>query len=105
MVVNVPISSTRTWIVWGYVGLENDDAAAAIEDLRAEGALITEARVVDDGDILTAGGITSGIDLALWIIERYRGKEAAEKVAAALAAGRASRGGSVDPRAGRASQG
>jgi YVTN family beta-propeller protein len=31
MVVNVPISSTRTWIVWGYVGLENDDAATAID--------------------------------------------------------------------------
>jgi transcriptional regulator GlxA family with amidase domain len=62
---------------------------SAIEDLRAEGALITEARVVDDGDILTAGGITSGIDLALWIIERYRGKETADKVAAQLEYSRA----------------
>ena len=33
-------------------------------DLAAAGAqLITDARVVDDGDLLTAGGITSGLDL------------------------------------------
>jgi transcriptional regulator GlxA family with amidase domain len=57
---------------------------SAIEDLRKQGALITDARVVDDGDIITAGGITSGIDLALWIIERFRGKETADKITAQL---------------------
>jgi transcriptional regulator GlxA family with amidase domain len=30
-----------------------------------------EARVVDDGDVITAGGVTSGLDLALWLVERY----------------------------------
>ncbi|MFC6768063.1 DJ-1/PfpI family protein, partial [Natrinema soli] len=24
----------------------------------------------DDGDVLTAGGVTAGIDLALWLLER-----------------------------------
>lgn len=45
----------------------------AVDALRKEGANIIDARVVDDGDILTSGGITSGIDLALWMVERYFG--------------------------------
>jgi len=43
----------------------------ALDDLRACGAKIAFARVVDDGDILTAGGVTSSLDLALWLIERF----------------------------------
>lgn len=43
----------------------------ALEELRATGAEVVQARVVDDGDIITAGGITSGLDLALWLVERY----------------------------------
>ena len=36
----------------------------AFEDLRASGAHVIEARFVDDGDIVAAGGVTSGLDLA-----------------------------------------
>jgi len=54
---------------------------AGIEDLRAAGAEIVDARVVDDGDILTAGGVTSGFDLALWLVERDLGAEAAARLA------------------------
>lgn len=39
------------------------------------------ARFVDDGRISTAGGLTSGIDLALHIVERYYGRAAAEQTA------------------------
>jgi transcriptional regulator GlxA family with amidase domain len=54
----------------------------AIEDLRAAGAdVIDDARVVDDGDVLTAGGVTSGLDLALWLVECELG----ERFAAAAA--------------------
>lgn len=49
----------------------------AIEELRAIGAEIIDARVVDDGDIVTAGGVTSGLDLTLWLLERYLGPEVA----------------------------
>lgn len=45
----------------------------AYEELRAAGAQLIAARVVDDGDIVTAGGITCGIDLTLWLIERFLG--------------------------------
>ncbi len=54
----------------------------ARDDLRAAGAEVVEARVVDDGDVLTAGGVTSGLDLALWIVEREAGAETAARVAA-----------------------
>jgi transcriptional regulator GlxA family with amidase domain len=51
----------------------------ALEDLRAAGADVPpDARWIDDGDILTAGGVTSGIDLALHLLERLLGSEAAE---------------------------
>lgn len=44
---------------------------SAIPDLRAAGAEIIAARVVDDGDIISSGGVTSGLDLALWLVERF----------------------------------
>ncbi len=54
----------------------------ALDDLAAAGArVVRDVRVVDDGDILTAGGVTSGIDLALWLVEREQGKDAAERAA------------------------
>jgi transcriptional regulator GlxA family with amidase domain len=56
----------------------------AIEELRAAGAEVVEARVVDDGDLVTAGGVTSGIDLALWLVERHFGAELAAAVAAEM---------------------
>jgi transcriptional regulator GlxA family with amidase domain len=58
--------------------------ASAIEDLRAAGAEIVRARVVDDGDIITAGGVTAGLDLALWLVERYAGGKIAERIARVL---------------------
>jgi len=57
---------------------------AAIEELRASGAEIVSARIVDDGDIITAGGVTSGIDLALYIVERFVGKDMADGIASNL---------------------
>jgi transcriptional regulator GlxA family with amidase domain len=56
----------------------------AVEDLRASGARVVGARVVDDGDLVTAGGVTSGIDLALWLVERHFGAELADAVAAEI---------------------
>lgn len=54
---------------------------AALDDLRAAGAeVMAEVRWVDDGDILTAGGVTSGIDLALHLLERFAGAASAESM-------------------------
>lgn len=53
---------------------------SALEDLRDSGAEVVDARVVDDGDLLTAGGITAGIDLAVHLVEREFGSEIAAQV-------------------------
>jgi transcriptional regulator GlxA family with amidase domain len=45
---------------------------------------VVDARVVDDGDILTAGGVTSGLDLALYIVEREASAAIAEQVSKEL---------------------
>lgn len=58
--------------------------ASALEDLADAEAIVVDARVVDDGDVLTCGGVTSGIDLALWIVEREFGAELAGRVATQL---------------------
>jgi len=39
------------------------------------------ARFVETGNLATAGGLSSGIDLALRVVERYFGREVAEKTA------------------------
>ncbi|WP_336319993.1 DJ-1/PfpI family protein [Streptomyces lavendofoliae] len=49
----------------------------AQEDLRAQGARVVGGRVVDDGDLVTCGGVTSGIDLGIWLIERFFGPDKA----------------------------
>ncbi|HEY6891236.1 MAG TPA: hypothetical protein VI300_25750, partial [Solirubrobacter sp.] len=41
-------------------------------------------RVVDAGDVITAAGVTSGIDLALHLLERELGAEAAKAGAAEI---------------------
>jgi transcriptional regulator GlxA family with amidase domain len=53
----------------------------ALEQLAAEGANVVDARVVDDGDLVTSGGVTSGIDMALWLVEREWGKPLADGIA------------------------
>ncbi len=59
---------------------------SALDDLRATGADVRdEARVVDDGDLITAAGITSGLDLALHLVEREADLHTADAVAHHLA--------------------
>lgn len=41
--------------------------------LEATGAVPVPARVVDDGDLISAGGVTSGLDLALYLLHRGYG--------------------------------
>jgi transcriptional regulator GlxA family with amidase domain len=56
-----------------------------VDDLEAMGIrVIRDARVVDDGDIITAAGVTSGLDLALLIVEQEKGRETAADVAAEI---------------------
>jgi len=57
----------------------------ALDDLRARGGIdVVEARVVDDGAVVTAGAPTCGLDLALRLVERFVGADAAEAAAREL---------------------
>jgi uncharacterized protein (DUF427 family) len=48
------------------------------------GATVVDQRVVDAGGLVTAGGVTSGIDLGLRLVERLAGPEAAAAQATRL---------------------
>lgn len=48
--------------------------------LDATGVRVIDARVVDDGDLVSAGGVTSGLDLALYLLERNHGPRIAHAV-------------------------
>jgi transcriptional regulator GlxA family with amidase domain len=57
----------------------------AYDDLRAEGVDVREVRVVDDGDVVTAGAPVCGLDLALHLVGREAGPEVQALVARELA--------------------
>jgi putative intracellular protease/amidase len=48
--------------------------------LDATGAVAVDARVVDDGDLVSGAGVTSGLDLALYLLERELGPKIAHAV-------------------------
>jgi transcriptional regulator GlxA family with amidase domain len=52
----------------------------AMEDLRALGAEPVSERVVFDGKLVTAAGVSAGIDMALTLAERIAGREVAEAI-------------------------
>jgi cyclohexyl-isocyanide hydratase len=58
---------------WGYTQL-----------LPLVGAVHEDARIVFDGNLVTAGGVTSGIDFALAIIARLHGESMARSVQLSL---------------------
>ncbi|MFD5096505.1 DJ-1/PfpI family protein [Amycolatopsis thailandensis] len=53
-------------------------------DLAAQGAKVIDARVVDDGDLITGGGITAGLEVSLWLVERFLGAKAAQRAEVVL---------------------
>ncbi|MCD9622509.1 DJ-1/PfpI family protein [Rhabdothermincola salaria] len=54
---------------------------AAKGDLAATGATVLDDRVVDAGSLVTAAGVTSGLDLALHLVERLVDAGTADRVA------------------------
>lgn len=44
-----------------------------LDVLDATGVHAVSARVVDDGDLVTGAGVTSGLDLGLYLLERDAG--------------------------------
>ncbi len=48
--------------------------------LDATGVHAVQARIVDDGDLISAGGVTSGLDLGIYLLEREFGPRIAHAV-------------------------
>ena len=44
--------------------------------------VVTDRRIVEDGRVVTAGGVASSLDLGLYLVEKYWGAAAREKIAA-----------------------
>ncbi|GIO84894.1 hypothetical protein J25TS5_18260 [Paenibacillus faecis] len=51
-----------------------------MEFLGATGAVPIHARIVDDGNLVSGGGVTSGLDVALYLVERELGPRIAHAV-------------------------
>ena len=46
--------------------------------------VVTDRRIVDEGQVVTAGGPASALDLGLYLVERFWGLAAREKIAAQM---------------------
>lgn len=71
-------------LILGAAGiLEGGDATthwAALDQLAGYGAVPTESRIVSAGKILTAAGVSAGIDLGLHIVELVAGEQVAKAI-------------------------
>jgi transcriptional regulator GlxA family with amidase domain len=56
-----------------------------LDALAATGTVAIDARVVDDGDLVTGAGVTSGLDVGLYLLERELGPRVAHEVERLLA--------------------
>jgi transcriptional regulator GlxA family with amidase domain len=75
------VYAARAGLLQGRNANTHKAAQALITEL---GAVLQPVRVVDDGDLLSSGGVTSGIDLALYLVERYFGAATALQVEVVL---------------------
>ena len=70
-------------LLFGAAGFLKGKRAATHPTSRAElekFCEVSEERVVDEGDVVTAGGVTAAIDLGLHLCGRLAGLEAREKI-------------------------
>jgi putative intracellular protease/amidase len=61
-------------------GLEATTHWSAFDTLATLGARPTESRVVQQGKIVTAAGVSAGIDMALWLAAQIAGDEVAKAI-------------------------
>ncbi len=52
---------------------------SALEELREYCSQVSESRIVDEGDVITAGGVTASIDLGLYLCGRLAGYQAQKR--------------------------
>lgn len=71
----------NTGLLSGKAATTNHNAYKAMAMDFPEITVKRGARFVDEGNVATAGGLSSGIDLALHVVERYYGTEVAKRTA------------------------
>ena len=54
---------------------------SSFDELRPYCEEVVDKRVVDEGDVITARGVTSSIDLGLYLCEKFAGREVRERIA------------------------
>jgi transcriptional regulator GlxA family with amidase domain len=71
----------KTGLLDGLQATTHHDFYDAFEKKFPAVTLVRGPRYVDNGKFATAGGLTSGIELALYVVERYMGAAAAAQTA------------------------
>ncbi len=82
-----PLASVRSGVLLlGRAGYLKDKRAAThhltvdlLRPLCRE--VVTNRRVVDEGEVVTAGGVSSSLDLGLYLVEKYWGADARVRIA------------------------
>lgn len=71
----------HTGLLDGRSATTHHEFYAQFENQFPKVGLIRDKRFVDNGKFVTAGGLTSGVDAALHIVDRYYGPKAAQRTA------------------------
>jgi transcriptional regulator GlxA family with amidase domain len=75
-------------MLWAHAGVITGRRASthhsALEELAELGVEVVPERVVDDGDLITCGGVTSGLDLAFWLVARELNDVLAQQISKAM---------------------
>jgi transcriptional regulator GlxA family with amidase domain len=73
IVVNDELDAIAPFDVLSIAARSATTHRAARDAMAGYGARLVDARVVDDNDIVSSAGVTSLLDLALWLVERFFG--------------------------------
>ena len=57
---------------------------SAYKELEPYCAAVVQERVVDEGDVITARGVSSGLDMGLYLVQKLAGADARDRVAAQM---------------------
>jgi cyclohexyl-isocyanide hydratase len=83
--VRFKVSVCTGSLLWGAAGFLKGRTAtthpSALDELKRYAAVVSDARVVEDGDLITARGVTSSLDLGLYLCEKLAGREVRERIA------------------------
>lgn len=83
--VNLKVSVCTGSLILGAAGyLENKEATShenAIEDLNQYTNKAIYKRIIDEENIITGSGVSTSIDLGLYVVEKLTSKEVREKIA------------------------